>query len=62
MDEKIRDEIFDIRSSGLANMMDLPYVQRLAFDRNYFDLVMFIEEHRKEYVYFILYGDGDEDV
>ena len=62
MDEKIRDEILDIRSTGLTNMMDLPYVQRLAFDRNYFDLVMFIEENRKEYVHFILYGDGDENV
>lgn len=62
MDEKIRDEILDIRSTGLANMMDLPYVQRLAFDRNYFDLVMFIQDHRKEYVHFILYGDSDENV
>ncbi len=62
MDIKIRDEILDIRSTGLTNMMDLPYVQRLAFDRNYFDLVMFIEENRKEYVHFILYGDGDENV
>ena len=62
MDKQIRDEILDIRYTGLANMHDIKYVQRLAFDRNYFDLVMFIEEHRKEYVYFILYGDGDEDV
>lgn len=62
MDIKIRDEILDIRSTGLTNMMDLPYVQRLAFDRNYFDLVMFIEENRKEYVHFIFYGDGDENV
>ncbi|SDZ96490.1 protein of unknown function [Lachnospiraceae bacterium NK3A20] len=62
MDMKIRDEILDIRSTGLTNMMDLPCVQRLAFDRNYFDLVMFIEENRKEYVHFILYGDGDEKV
>ena len=62
MDKKIRDEILDIRSTGLANMLDIPYVQRLAFDRNYFDLVLFIEEHRKEFVHFILYGDGDEKV
>ena len=62
MDKKIRDEILDIRSTGLANMLDIPYVQRLAFDRNYFDLVLFIEEHRKEYVHFILYGDDDEKV
>ena len=40
-----------------SNMFDLPYVQRLAFDRNYYDLVLFIEEHRDEYVHFILHGD-----
>lgn len=62
MDKEICDEILDIRATDLANMLDLPYVQRLAFDRNYFDLVMFIEEHRKEYVHFILYGDDDEKV
>ena len=62
MDKKIRDEILDIRSTGLANMLDIPYVQRLAFNRNCFDLVLFIEEHRKEYVHFILYGDDDEKV
>ena len=38
-------------------MFDVHMVQRLAFDRNYFELVIFLEEHRKEYVQFILYGD-----
>ena len=57
MDEKIRQQIIAIRDSGLTNMFDLPYVQRLAFDRNYYDLVFFIEEHRDEYVRFILHGD-----
>lgn len=62
MNEQLKSEIEDIRCSGICNMLDIPYVQRLAFDRNYFDLVMFIEEHRKEYVHFILYGGGDEKV
>lgn len=57
MDEKIRQHIIAIRDSGLTNMFDLPYVQRLAFDRNYYDLVLFIEEHRDEYVRFILHED-----
>ncbi|MCH3998923.1 MAG: DUF5049 domain-containing protein [Lachnospiraceae bacterium] len=57
MDEKIRQQIIAIRDSGLTNMFDLPYVQCLAFDRNYYDLVLFIEEHRDEYVHFILHGD-----
>ena len=48
MDEKIRQQIIAIRDSGFTNMFDLPYVQRLAFDRNYYDLVLFIEEHRDE--------------
>ena len=57
MDEKIKEQIIDIRDSGLTNMFDLPVVQRLAFDRNYYELVLFIEEHRDEYVSFILHGD-----
>lgn len=37
--------------------LDVHMVQRLAYERNYFELVVFLEEHRKEYVRFILYGD-----
>lgn len=62
MDEKLKSEIEDIRQSGICNMFDVPFVQRLAFDRNYYDLVLFLEDHRKEYVRFILYGNDDEKV
>lgn len=58
MDEKIKKQILEIRSSGLTNMFDLPMVQRLAFDRNFYELVLFIEEHRDEYIRFILRGDA----
>ena len=57
MNETIRNQILAIRDTGLTNMFDVNMVQRLAFDRNYFELVNFLEEHRKEYVQFILYGD-----
>lgn len=57
MNETIRNQILAIRDTGLTNMFDVHMVQRLAFDRNYFELVIFLEEHRKEYVQFILYGD-----
>lgn len=62
MDETLKTEVEDIRRTGTCNMLDLPYVQCLAFDRNYYDLVLFIEDHRKEYVHFILYGDGNGKV
>ena len=38
-------------------MFDTTVVQRLAFEREFYELVMFIEEHKKEYVRFIIYGD-----
>ena len=39
-------------------MFDIPVVQRLAYDRGYYELVTYLEEHRKEYVHFILTGEG----
>lgn len=57
MTETIRNQILAIRDTGLTNMFDVHMVQRLAYERNYFELVVFLEEHRKEYVRFILYGD-----
>ena len=57
MNETIRNQILAIRDMGLTNMFDVHMVQRLAYERNYFELVIFLEDHRKEYVQFILYGD-----
>lgn len=58
MDEKAKEQILRIRDTGLTNMFDLPCVQRLAFDRGYYELVLFIEEHRGEYVRFIMTGES----
>ena len=58
MDPKVKEQILSIRDTGLTNMFDLPLVQRLAFDRNYYELVLFIEEHRDECVRFILHGEA----
>lgn len=38
-------------------MLDTNLVQRLAYERDFYELVVFLEEHKKEYVNFILYGD-----
>ena len=57
MTDKIRDQIMTIRDSGATNMMDATRVQRLAFEQEYHELVIFIEENRGEYIRFILFGD-----
>ena len=58
MTEKVKEQILAIRDTGLTNMFDVKMVQRLAFDRDYYDLVIFLEEHPKEYVHFIITGEG----
>lgn len=56
MTEKIKEQILAIRDTGLTNMFDINTVQRLAYERDFYELVVFIEENRKEYIHFILYG------
>lgn len=62
MTERVREQILAIRDTGLINMFDLPMVQRLAYDREYYELVCWLEEHRREYAHFILTGEADMEV
>jgi hypothetical protein len=38
MTETVRDQILAIRDTGLTNMFDLNMVQRLAYEREFYDL------------------------
>lgn len=59
MNETIKKQILAIRDTGLTNMFDVPMVQRLAYERGYYELVCYLEEHRKEYAHFIMTGEAD---
>ena len=59
MTEKVKEQILAIRDTGLTNMFDIPMVQRLAYERDFFELVTYLEDHRKEYVCFILTGEAE---
>lgn len=58
MSDTVREQILAIRDTGLTNMFDVLTVQRLAFDRGYYELVCYLEEHRREYAYFIMTGEA----
>ena len=58
MSERVKEQILEIRATGETNMFDLPVLQRMAFDREYYELVIFLEERPKEYVHFILTGES----
>ena len=58
MTEKIKEQILAIRDSGETNMFDVKTVQYLAYHRDFYELVTYLEEHRKEYVRFIMTGEA----
>ena len=57
MNEKIREQILAVRETGRTNMFDVPMVQYIANEMRFYELVVFLEVHRSEYVHFILTGE-----
>lgn len=57
MEQKIKEQIVAIRDTGLTNMFDIGMVQRLAYERDFYELVLYLEDHRSEYTHFILTGE-----
>ena len=56
MSETVKKQILAIRDTGLTNMFDVRTVQHIANDRSFYELVVYLEEHRREYAHFILTG------
>lgn len=50
-----------IRDSGKTNMLDTRTVQVIANREGFYELVIYLEEHRQEYVDFILTGDAGKE-
>ncbi|MCD7812344.1 MAG: DUF5049 domain-containing protein [Ruminococcus sp.] len=59
--EKIREQVLAIRDTGRTNMFDTNAVQVIANEMKFYELVVFIEEHRDEYAHLILTGEFRKD-
>ena len=57
MSETVKKQILAIRDTGRTNMFDTHAVQRIAYDIEFYELVIYLEEHRREYAHFILTGE-----
>lgn len=57
MNTKVKEQILAIRATGRTNMFDVPMVQYIANEMRFYELVVYLEEHRPEYVHFILTGE-----
>lgn len=58
MTDKIKEGVLKVRETGRTNMFDVYAVQRIAYELELYDLVMYLEEkdNWKEYTHFILTG------
>ena len=52
-----KNQILAIRATGKTNMLDTNTVQRMALNMGHYELVCFIESHKKAYVSFIMRGE-----
>lgn len=56
MTETVKRQIEAIRKSGETNMLDANMVQWIANRNNYYELVIYLEEHKKEYIKYLISG------
>ena len=56
----VREQILAVRATGETNMFDVPMVQQIANRLGYYELVLFLIDHRKEYAHFIMTGEIKE--
>ena len=56
MSEKIAVQISLIREDGKYNMFDIINIQQEAYNREFYELAYFLEEHKQKYSNFILTG------
>ena len=56
MNETIRKQIMAVRDSGETNMLDTRMVQVIADRMGFYELVVYLEEYKREYVNFIFTG------
>ncbi|MCW2278707.1 DUF5049 domain-containing protein [Heliophilum fasciatum] len=45
----VKEMLEQVRLSGKTNMLDTHAVQRVAYDMEFYRLVLWIEEHREDY-------------
>ena len=59
MTKEVFDSILKVKDSGRTNMFDTRAVQCIANEMGLYELVLYIEDHPKEYARFILTGRED---
>ena len=59
LNENIEKQILSVREIGKTNMLDTKEVQRIANEMEFYELVIFIEDHKAELAHFIMTGEWE---
>lgn len=57
----VKKQILAVRDTGETNMFDVNTVQRIAMREGFYELVGYLENHKREYSRFILTGETHEE-
>ena len=57
----LKEQILQVRDTGLVNMFDIKGVRQIAEAMEFTELVRFLDEDRKGYAEFILYGGKQKE-
>ena len=60
MTDVIKEQIAMIRESGAVNMFDLQAVQNLAYECEFYELVIYIAECKAAYVKYLFTGKAEQ--
>lgn len=59
MTETVKKQILAVRATGETNMFDVKTVQVITNRKGFYELMVYLEDHRKEYANFILTGKAE---
>ena len=61
IDKTLKEQILQVRDMGLVNMFDIKGVRQIAEALEFTELVRYLDEDRKGYAEFILYGGKQQE-
>lgn len=61
MNATIKEQILAVRATGETNMLDVNAVMQIANREGFYDLVVYLIDHKREYSRFIFTGEAPEE-
>lgn len=60
MEPIVKKQILAVKHTGETNMFDVAMVAKIAVKKGYYELVEYLQEHKRDYTHFIIWGREPE--